>query len=111
MAKYSEIPIDQGASFNAVILVTTIDGLPFDLTDFSVRGQIRRSMTSSTSIVWTCTIEDALEGKIRISLTPAQTDALRPGRYVYDVEIYNILGDVIRVSEGQVAVNQQVTKA
>ena len=50
-----------------------------------------------------------LDGEITISLTATQTSALNAGRYVYDIEIESN-AETIRVLEGIVVVNPEVTK-
>ena len=53
-------------------------------------------------------------GIVTLSLTNSQTDALKPGKYVYDVEISFIDSDnatiVERVLEGRIQVTPSVTK-
>jgi hypothetical protein len=111
MAQYTDIIIDQGSTYSGKIPVIGANKLPVNLTGFSARGQIRRSYSSLTSISFTTNIDDYASGIIFISLTPAQTGAMKPGRYVFDVEIYNANGsDVIRVSEGQAEVTPRTTK-
>jgi hypothetical protein len=110
MAQYTDIIIDQGSTYLGKLPVIGANTLPVDLTGYAVRGQIRRSYSSLTSISFLATIDDAEGGIVFISLTPTQTASLKPGRYVFDVEIYNSdESDVIRISEGQVTVMPRVT--
>ena len=111
MANYSDISIDVASSFSSAILVADVNGLPFNLTGYSARGQIRKSYSSLTAIDFTTSITDPLSGKVYISLLPAATKKLSAGRYVFDVEIYNISGDVTRIAEGQVTANPAVTRS
>jgi hypothetical protein len=46
-----------------------------------------------------------------ISLSAVQTSAMRAGRYVYDVEIVDSIGNVTRVVEGQLEVTPRVTRS
>ena len=79
------------------------------MAGYSARGQIRKSYTSSTATDFSITINDS--DTLSASLTAAQTGALKPGRYVYDIEILS--GDatpiVTRVVEGQIDVTPRVT--
>jgi hypothetical protein len=109
MATYTDIVIDQGSSFSSVINVNDKNGFSFDLTGYNARGQIKRSYTSSSSINIGCVINDPLSGSVAISLESSQTRAMKAGRYLFDVEIYNSSGNVIRISEGQVEVFPAVT--
>jgi len=110
MAKYSDLNIDAGSSFSSIITVDDVNGLPFNLTGYSARGQIRKSYASLTAINFATVINNPTSGKIAISLTAATTRTLKAGRYVFDVEIYNISDDVIRIAEGQVNVDPSVTR-
>lgn len=108
MATYSNLYIDQGSDFSFSVDLAT-EGASVNLTEYSSRGQIRKSYTSSTATDFSITIDDL--DTLSASLTAAQTSALKPGRYVYDIEILS--GDatpiVTRVVEGQIVVTPRVT--
>lgn len=110
MATYSNLFIDQGSDFNFSVDLAT-EGASVNLAGYSARGQIRKSYTSSTATNFIITIDDS--DTLSASLTAAQTGALKPGRYVYDIEILS--GDatpiVTRVVEGQIDVTPRVTTA
>jgi len=110
MANYSDISIDQGSSFSSTILVNDTNGLPLDLTGFQSRGQIRRSYSSLKAIDFVTSINNPTLGQVYISLPASITRSLKPGRYVFDVEIYNLNDDVTRISEGQVTVSAASTR-
>lgn len=110
MATYSNIYIDQGSTYASVIDVKDGNGLPFNLAGYTPRGQIRKSYSSSTAINFATSINIPLQGKIGLSLTASQTRAMKPGRYIYDVEIFNSGGHVIRVAEGQVEISPASTR-
>ena len=111
MATYSNIYIDQGSTYTSVIPVKDNNGLPLDLSDYSSRGQIRKSYSSNVKVPFTTSITSPLEGKVSLSLTASQTRAMKAGRYVYDVEIYNGSDDVIRIAEGQVEINPGISNS
>lgn len=110
MAVYSNLTVDQGTDFTASVDVTDTDGDALNLTGFTVAGQVRRSYYSSTAITLTCAVANATSGVITVSLSAAQSDAMKPGRYVYDVEITNSGGVKTRVLEGQLEIMPGVTK-
>ena len=110
MATYSNIYIDQGSTYSSVVELNDSNGLPYDLTDYSSRAQIRKTYSSTTAVSFTTSITDPLEGKVNLSLTAEQTRAMKEGRYVYDVEVYNDSGQVIRICEGQVEVTPAVSQ-
>ena len=111
MAQYTDITIDQGSTYSGKIPVVGANKIAVDLTGFNSRGQIRRSYSSLTSVEFSTNIEDPESGEIFINLTPAQTSEMKPGRYVFDVEIYNEdESDVIRVCEGQAEITPRATR-
>ena len=110
MAIISNLTVDQGSTFTAKIDVTDSDGNSINLSGYSVAGQIRKSYYSLNSIDFQASITNALDGTIEISLTDQQTDGMRAGRYVYDVEITSPGGEITRVLEGQVEVTPGVTR-
>lgn len=111
MAIYSNFTIDQGTTFLADIDVTDAEGDPLNLTGYSVEGQLRKSYNSTTFTAFSASISNATGGVLRISLTAAQTGALKAGRYVYDVEITATDNTITRVIEGQIEVTPGVTRA
>ena len=111
MAVYSNIVVDQGADYSAGIDVTDSDGDALDLTGYSAAGQIRKTYSSSTAVNFTASIASpTTAGVVNIGLTNAQTNAMKAGRYVYDVEITSSGGTKTRVLEGQIEITPGVTQ-
>ena len=114
MATVSNLNIDQGATFSSTINLDNQASGVFELNDYSARGKIRKSYRSQTYTTFACVINEnsPSQDTITISLTSAQTKALKDGRYVYDVEIYNATtSEVIRVLEGQIEVLASASQA
>lgn len=106
----ANITIDQGSNFLVDIDLTDNANAALDLTGHTVGGTIKKTYTSSNSVSFTAIINDAINGVITLSLSNEQTSAMKSGRYVYDVEIYDpIINTVTRVLEGQVYVTPSVT--
>jgi hypothetical protein len=106
-----DIVIDQGSSF-ALDLTVQEDGSAKNLNTYSVRSQLRPHITSSTlTATFTGTVVNATNGQLQISLTAAQTAAISPGKYFYDVEIFTS-GDAVvtRLIQGSVVVTPEVTR-
>ena len=110
MAAITNFYIDTGSTFGAVISVKGSDGLPLNLTGYSVTSYIRKSYASSTHIDFNATIYSTTAGQVRISLTDENTTDVKPGRYMYDIEIQNSAGERLRVSEGIIIFTPQITK-
>ena len=109
MAIYSNLTIDQGSTFKANIDVTDSDGNALNLAGYTVAGQLRKNFNSSTAVDFTASVTNATDGTIQISLSATQTNSLKAGRYVYDVEI-TTGSEVTRVIEGQIEVTPGVTR-
>ena len=117
MAQYEEFTIDQGADVAVEIHLVNLDGSAKDLTNHSINAKLKKTYTSDSadtlsfnSIIAT----PSTGGVATISLTNIQTDTLKNGRYVYDVEMSYVdsTGDSIveRVLEGRVQVTPSVTR-
>jgi hypothetical protein len=109
MAQVQNIYIDQGTTFSFTIAVADQFGDPKDLTDYVAASQMRKSFYTNTSIDFTAEISSPLDGEVTISLTAEETSNIKAGRYVYDIEITNE-EETLRVLEGIVVVNPEVTK-
>ena len=110
MAIYSNLTVDQGSNFLAYVDVTDSSGNALDLNGYTVAGQIRKTYSSLTAVSFSATVSAATAGTISLALTDTVTNAMKPGRYVYDVEILNSNGTRTRVLEGQVEVTPGVTQ-
>ena len=114
MARYKDIYIDQGSLLSKQIPVTGSNGLPVDITGFQARGQIRKHWSSKTAQNFLTQIDDPTSGIIYVALTAEQTGGLKPGRFMYDIEIYtdvNGTENVIRILEGQAIVLPRITRS
>ena len=103
--------INQGETFSQTIQVLDNLGNVFDLTNYSIRGQMRKSYTSSTFQDLHPTLSNTpTDGFFTISLSSTDSAALKAGRWVYDVEIISPGSVVTRVSEGIISVTPEVTR-
>jgi hypothetical protein len=110
MAVLSNLSIDQGSDFSAEIVVEDSSGDTANLTGYTGAGQIRKTYTSSTAVAFGVTVTNAAAGLLTLTLTNAVTNAMKAGRFVYDVEITKTSnGEKTRVVEGQVTINPGVT--
>jgi hypothetical protein len=112
MAAYAELYLDQGTTFNNIINLTDdLTNAYVNVSGYVVRSQMRRSYFSanaSANII--CTITDAPNGEITMSMTAANTANLKPGRYLYDLEVVEPSGTVSRILEGIITVTPEVTR-
>jgi hypothetical protein len=110
MATVANIFVDQGSDYSNIITVTSTTGQALDLTGYTVASQMRKSYTSTTAYAFTASIYVAAQGKVRIQLTATQSEAIPPGRYLYDLEVTSGAGAKKRVVEGIVTVTPQITQ-
>ena len=87
MATISNLYVDAGADYSNIITVTASNGQALDLTNYTVKSQMRKSYQSSTAYNFTASVYDAATGKVRLQLTSDQSSAIPGGRWLYDVEI------------------------
>jgi len=111
MSNYYEITIDQGSTFAMTIeLKDYFTNDPLNLENYTARSQIRKNYDSPTSNSFIVSIQDAANGNISMSMSSSNTANLKPGRYVYDLEIEDDDNTVTRVIQGVAVVSPQVTR-
>lgn len=112
MAAYVELYVDQGTTFNNVInLADDILNANVNISGYSVRSQLRRSYYSANAAAnITCTITNAAQGEITMSMSAGTTANIRPGRYLFDLETTDTQGKISRILEGIITIAPRVTR-
>lgn len=112
MAAYTELIVDQGATFNNVInLADDITNANINISGYIVRSQMRRSYYSANATAnITCTITNAGQGEITMNMNANTTANIKAGRYLFDLETVDTFGTVSRVLEGIVTVTPGITR-
>ena len=110
MASITNLFIDQGSDYSNIITVESANGVGLNLTNFTVKSQMRKSYTSSISYDFSADIYSAPDGQIILQLSAADSEEIPPGRYLYDVEITSNLNIKTRVVEGIVTITPQITQ-
>lgn len=110
MAAFTEIVIEQGATFETTVTVNDIYNNAVNLANYSTESQMRKSYTSSTSYIINTSITDAGQGEITLSIPAANTAILPAGRMLYDLKITSDTGVVTRVVEGIAVILPAVTR-
>lgn len=112
MAAYVELFMDQGATFNNVInLSDDLTNANINISGYIVRSQMRRSYYSANATAnIICTITNAENGEITMSLSANATANIKAGRYLFDLETVDRIGTTSRVLEGIISVSPQVTR-
>lgn len=115
------ITIEQGKSVE-IAFAATRNGVPFDLTGFDLRLQVRQTWESPALI--NCTLAngklvwiDAAAGRYRLVLQPADTSLIQGSKFsdgslecVYDSELISVAGTVYAGSKGTFTIKREVTR-
>ena len=110
MAAFTELLIEQGASFSTTVNVEDTAGAAINLTSYTAASQMRKSYYSSTYSAISSVITGTANGEITLSMTSANTANLAPGRYVFDLVITAPTTIKTRVVEGIIVVSPGVTQ-
>lgn len=110
MATVAYLDIDQGSDFTVELNLENDDGTPMSLVEYAVYSQFRKSYSSTIGYTFDAEIEDAANGKISLTYLGEDSSNIKPGRYLYDIELVHITGRKIRVVEGIVTINPEITK-
>jgi hypothetical protein len=106
--KYN-IVAEQGATFNLNFRVET-DGTPWDLSDYDFAMQVRRSTSSSTTLLNITSATMTAIGQVSVTVNATTMSAVPAGRWVYDIELTSSGDEVTRILEGRFIVSPQVTQ-
>lgn len=111
MASVSNLYVDQGSDYSNIITIASSTGAALDLTNYTVKSQMRKSYGSSVAYDFTTSVYSAVNGRIRLQLAATAASAIPAGRYLYDIEITNTLTSAkTRVLEGIVVVTPEITQ-
>lgn len=111
-----DILVDQGATLLRSIGLKSAGKAVVTLTGYTAIMEIREKTESATVILTLTTSNggveiNALAGTVLIIASPAQTAAIIPGKYVYDLELTETsTGIVTKIIQGHLTVRSEVTK-
>jgi hypothetical protein len=109
-AGYLELFLEQGEDFSVDITLDSINNSPYDISNYSVKSQIRKSYWSAnTTAQFNTTITS--NNVLTISLTSPVTQNVASGRYVYDVFLTSRVSNTrSKILEGILYVDPSSTK-
>jgi hypothetical protein len=110
VATISNLYVDQGSFYRTYVTVAGTDGVALDLTGYTAAAQMRKSYSSSVSYNFQISISNPTQGRVRIELSSTQSRNIPAGRYLYDLEVTDSNGEKLRVIEGIVTINPEITK-
>tara|TARA_R110000744_G_scaffold62608_2_gene129145 strand:+ start:53 stop:382 length:330 start_codon:yes stop_codon:yes gene_type:complete len=105
--------IDQGTDFgeSLIFYTDTTNTVRKDLTNYVFRGKCRYLHHSNDDDVVTfiSDVSDPTQGVVNWALTDTQTAGMKPGKWVFDLEMEDGSGDVVRVIWGQLEIAPEAT--
>jgi len=110
VAAFSELLIEQGATFSTTVNVEDTAGAAINLYGYSASSQMRKSYYATSNTRITSTVTGNANGEITLSMTSANTSSLSAGRYVFDLLITAPDTTKTRVIEGIIVVSPGVTQ-
>jgi len=109
MASITNLYIDIGSDFTADMVLTDDYGNILDLTGYDVYSYFKKGYGSTTVYAFNAAIiAPEINGQIQLSLPGVESEGLKPGRYLYDIQISGG-GYKNRLVEGIVTFSPQVT--
>lgn len=106
--------LDQGATYQLVVVYKDASDVPINLTGYSAYMQLRENYDSTTADLTLTTANGGILingpiGEITITATATQTTTLVSDYYLYDLELVNGQSTT-RLLQGQITVNSEVTR-
>lgn len=110
-----DMVVDQGATLSRVITWKDPAKTPINVTGYTARMQVRPELASTTVTLELTTGNGRIAlggaaGTVTLTVSAADTTALVPGRYVYDLELVSGSGIVYRLLMGNFVVRGEVTR-
>lgn len=113
-SRYKNITIDIGADYvsNVYAYANGSATSPLNLTTYTANGHVKKTYYyGNSAAIFNVWIQDASAGVINLHLNKANTLTLSPGKYVYDVMIYNPSTQYkTRVLEGVITATSGVSR-
>jgi len=111
-AGYQDLFIEQGADFYTELTLNDDYGAPYNLTNFTVRSQARKSYyAANATINFSADITEPANGKIALlAASNVTSNLVSSQRLVYDVVIKDEYNTVTRVLEGTIFISPSVTR-
>jgi hypothetical protein len=109
MADKVDLTIYQGDDYSAVVDVLNEDGTPTDLTGYTAKSQIRRSVADASPAVVVEIGATVQSPFVFLSIPHADTEPLN-GKYVWDLQLTAADGIITTLLYGQVTIQAEVTR-
>lgn len=110
-----DFEIEQGATLLKPIVWKDSAGTAVNLTGYTAKMQIRKSVSSEDVLLELSTVNSKLSitantGTITMIFSAATTEAIDWSRGKYDLELTSSTGVVTRLLEGEITVSKEITR-
>lgn len=107
------ILIPQGSTFTYTFDMKRNGSTVVDLTGLEGRGSLGKSFSSNEKIQFDVTVDNSPASEITFSLDSNVTSSIKPGRYVFDIELFDDSSPSVveRILEGIAEVTASVSSA
>jgi hypothetical protein len=112
-----DIIADQGSTFSRDLRYLDGAGDPIDLTNYTAAMQVRETYTAGTTLLALSSEGSApsitlgtTDGLIEIEVAATTMEAIAAGVYVYDLELTDDAGVVVKPVRGQFEIRPEVTR-
>lgn len=105
------ITIEKRATFSFVTTFTQADNSALDLTNRTLKGEIRRNFDNALEATFNIAITSATGGIATISLTKAQTTALTDNACTYDIFADHTDQTTLKLLTGSVTIIKNITQS
>lgn len=99
---------NQGAAFDRLFKLQDGNGQT-NISAYTFTAKIKTHYTASASVAFTVTVTNASQGEFRLTLTDAQTSAMAPGTWVYDLIADDGVGGIDTLIRGYLTVEPGVS--
>ena len=107
---YQDIYINQGCDYIDSMTFTAPDGSPVDIENYVFSSQLRTSYYAANATAnITVFPSDVMNGIASIFISAANTANIAPGRYVYDIIMYDTANVTTRIVYGIATVQPGAT--
>jgi hypothetical protein len=107
MGQKINLVMDQGATFTVTFNIIDSFNNPVDLSSYTPVAAMKKSYYSINSYSFSANCYS--NGAIVMSMNAATSGSVQDGRYVYDIDVSDTLGNVSRLIEGMVVVTPGVS--
>lgn len=110
-----DILIEQGSTFTLPIIWKDSEGVPINVTGYTARMQIRKTVKSAEVLISATTENGRITlggatGAVTVTIPATITDDIIVKSAVYDLELQSAAGVVTRLIQGAVTISPEVTR-